>query len=398
MGWDDSGNNGSSNGNRDPWGNQGKNRGSNNDGPPDLDELARKLQERVNSLFGGGGSNRSGNNGSGSGNAGWAPLAAIGLVLFVLAEIYSSIQIIEEGNRGVVLRFGRYVETLQPGFNMVAPWPIDYVEEVNVDKFRVSEYDGTMLTHDENIVDLDLTVQYKIADPKQYLFQVIKPEQTMTQVTASAIREVVGSNDMDFVIKDGRAAVADQTKELLQTTLDRYDVGLNVISVNLKESKAPSQVQAAFEDAIKAREDKERQEREAETYRNNVLPRARGGAARQRQEAEAYRDSLIATAEGEASRFTQLLAAYEKAPKIHRERLYLETIEEVFGNTNKVMVDIDGDSNPLLYIPLDQLVKGGGVKTAREVDGGGSLINPQTVTEADAAARRSRDNRARGNR
>lgn len=352
MGWNDSGNN-------DPWGNSknssGGQRGGANQGPPDLDELAKKLQERMGGLFGGGGKKNSGD--SGAGGPGLGGIFVLALVLLSSVFLYQSFYQIEEGNRGIKLRFGRYVEPpLQPGLRF-AVWPIDTITQVHVDKVREVNYEGSMLTSDENIVDITLDVQYRISNPELYLFQVQQPETTIAQVTASAIRQVVGKNTMDFVIQEGRSEVAIRTGDLMQDVLDKYQVGLQVNKVNLDRAQAPGPVQAAFEDAIKAREDEERFQREAETYANKVLPASKGRAARVLEEADAYKQSLIARAEGEASRFSQLLVEYEKAPELQRKRLYLETMEDVLGRSTKILIDNDGSGNPLLYIPVDQMLQ-----------------------------------------
>lgn len=354
MGWNEPGN-------KDPWSNGGANGGSNNggrrpggqEGPPDLDEALRKLQQQLGAMFGGGGKKTTGGNKGGAG--GFGGLIALVLLLVMGAAAVSSVHIIEPAERGVVMRFGRYVDTLPPGLSMRLPF-IERVVHVDVDQVRRMSYQGTMLTRDENIVDIKLVVQYKVGDPHAYLFSVQNPEKTIDDATASAIREVVGQSAMDFVIKDGRSELAENAKVLLQDILDSYESGLIVAGVNLADAQAPSAVQDAFEDAIKAREDGERLKNEGEAYANDVIPRARGRAARVLEEANAYRESLEAKAEGESSRFSQLLAEYKKAPDVTRDRLYLETMEAVLGDTSKVMIDTDGDGNALMYLPIDKLM------------------------------------------
>ena len=349
MAWNDPGD-------KNPWGNGSKGNGSGDQGPPDLDELARKLQEKVNGIFGGG---RKGNGGGDDKSAGGNPNALIVALILIAAIIYAgftSVHIIQPAERGVVLRFGKYTQTLESGLQFTLPAPIDAVYRVDVEEIRSLRYDGTMLTSDEAIVDLDLAVQYKIKDARDYLFQVQTPEATIDQATASSIREVVGKRNLDDVIQGERSAVAEETLSLLQEILDSYQTGFEVTAVNLDSAQPPSQVQSAFQDAIKAREDLERLKNEAEAYANDIIPKARGRAARMVQEATAYRDARVARAEGEVAQFAALLEQYKLAPEVTRERLYIETMEEVLGSTSKVMVDVQGNSNPLLYVPIDKLI------------------------------------------
>ena len=345
--------------NKDPWGGRG------DQGPPDLDEVVRKMQDKLGGIFGG----RKG--GSGSGGSG---MAGFGLILGIAAVVwlFSGIYIVDAGKQGVVLRFGAYSETTTPGPHWRIPYPIEQVEVVDVEQRRFVEIgyrsgatgqssvsvprEALMLTKDENIVNIQLAVQYQVSDPRQFLFDVRDPMAVLKQAAESAIREVIGTSEMDFVLKEGRADVVNRTRTVMQGILDEYKSGLMVSDVNLQDAQPPEEVQAAFSDAIKAREDKERFKNEAEAYANDIIPKARGGAARQMQEAEGYKESLIAKAEGEASRFTQLLKEYQRAPKVTRKRLYLETMESVLGRTNKVIVD-SKNSNNLMYLPLDQLMK-----------------------------------------
>jgi membrane protease subunit HflK len=260
------------------------------------------------------------------------------------------------------MRFGNHISTQLPGLRWHWPWPIEEVVRINVSENVSYRYSGSMLTRDENIVNVDLIVQYRRTDPEAYLFGLEAPEDTLEFVTASAIREVVGKNLLDFIITDGRAEVAAQTQDLLQGTLDDYGTGIAIFEVNLQNANFPQDVESAVQDAIQAREDRERYILEAETYSNDLLPRARGQAARQVQDAEAYRARAVANAEGEANRFVNLLREYRRAPEVTRERLYLETLEEILANSNKVLVDTEGGNN-LLYLPLDQLVQQGRQRT-----------------------------------
>lgn len=345
--------------NKDPW--SGRN---DKNGPPDLDEAIRSLQEKLGGIFGGG---TGGGSGGGSSLKSFGFLLAGALVLWGLSGFY----IVDEGTRGVVTRFGAYTDTTQAGLNWHIPVPIEQVQIINVEQQRFIEVgyrsggrqgmgsvprEALMLTKDENIVDVRLAVQYQVKDAKDYAFNVLNPAATLKQVTESVERGVVGNNNMDFVLTEGRSEVVSEIKQEIQTVMDSYKAGVLITSVNLQDAQPPEQVQGAFEDAIKAREDKQRLINEAEAYSNDVVPKARGAASRLTQEAEAYKERLIAQASGEASRFSQLLKEYKKAPKVTRERIYLETIQEVLANTETVMVDVKGGNN-LLYLPLDKMTK-----------------------------------------
>ncbi len=336
-------------GGQDPWGR----RRDSNQGPPDLDEVLRNFQKKLKGFFGGGGSG-----GSGGGSAGGAgsPLGIgllIGLVLVVW--MLSGFYIVDPAERGVVLRFGEFERITTEGPRWHMPYPIERVEKVNVDSVRSSRTKALMLTRDENIVDVDIAVQYRVRDAEDYLFNVREPDETLRDAMISAVREVVGKNDMEFVLGEGRRAIADLTEELVQDLLDLYETGLVVISANLQDAQPPEPVQPAFEDAIKAREDQERVINEARAYANDVLPRARGAGARIEEQAQGYRDALIARAEGESDRFVALLTQYQRAPGVTRERLYIETLQMVMGNSQRVLVRT-GDSSNVLYLPLDKLM------------------------------------------
>ena len=372
MAWNQPGGDG-----RDPWGEPGGQQG-----PPDIDEVLRKLQARLSQLFGGrggrrksgrgsdGGGGDSGGGGDGSGGArsigtfGVAIVAALALLGWGAYGIY----VVDPAEAGVVLRFGQYVRTTGPGPHWVPPF-IESVEKVNVQVIRGQEigfrtqgssatsvgHESLMLTEDENIIDIQFAVQYRIEDPAAFLFNVVDPELTLRQATESAVREIVGRSGMDFVITDGRDAVAVEAQELIQEILDRYGSGLNVTSVNMQDAQPPAEVQEAFFDAIRAREDQERIINEANAYKADIVPKARGEAKQILELAEAYRQQVIAHAEGEASRFLQVLTEYRRAPEITRERLYIEAVESVMANSSKVLVDVQGGNN-LMYLPLDQLL------------------------------------------
>ena len=346
MAWNEPG----GNGDKDPWStNRGK-RG--NQGPPDLDEVFKNLQKKFGSLFGGKGG-RSGDGGAGLSGSGFG----IGLVIAILLIFWiaTGFYKIEEAERGVVLRFGQHVETTQRGLHWHLPVPIEHVEKVDVTKVYTIPINSTMLTQDENIVDILGTVQYQVDNAEKYLFNVRNPRVSLSQVTESALRESIGRSKMDYVITEGRGEIAIQVRGIIQDIVNNYQTGLNIFKVNIQNAKPPEAVKDAFDDVTQAREDEERFKNEAEAYRNEVLPKSRGAAARLREEAEAYKNEVIARAEGEAERFKQLLKEYKKAPEITRDRLYIEMMENVLSNSSKVMVDVEGGNN-LLYLPLDKLM------------------------------------------
>lgn len=381
MAWNEPGGSG-----KDPWGSQGGDQG-----PPDLDELARKFQQKLGGLFGGkgGGSGGSGSPGGGASRIG------IGLVLGALVAVwvFSGIYIVAPAERAVVLQFGRYVKTTGPGPHWV-PRFIQTVEKVNVEQIRNIQRQSSMLTQDENIISIALAVQYRVKDAKDYLFQVRDPDLTLREATESAVREVIGKSKLDFALTEGRSEIVARTEVLLQEILDNYVTGLQVTSVNLQDAQPPEQVQGAFDDAIKAREDEQRLKNEAEAYSNEVIPVARGKAARQLEEANAYKEQVIAQAEGEASRFEQLLAEYQKAPNVTRQRLYLETMESVLANSSKVMVDVEGGNN-LMYLPLDQLMQRGAEAQSRQQGDDVAPTGGAAIGSREAESRAREDLRSR---
>lgn len=359
MAWNEPG----GSGDKDPWGGRGQDQG-----PPDLDELVKKMQDKVSGLFKGKASGGGGGKRSSAGAFGVIALLALGI--WGLSGIY----IIDPAERGVVLRFGQYVDTTQPGPHWHLPYPFETVRIINVDEIRNVEIgfrssgrgqgggsvpsESLMLTQDENIVDIKFAVQYRVKDAREYLFNVRDPDLTLHQAAESAIREVIGKSRMDFILTQGRSEIAERIETLLQEISDRYKTGLQITSVNMQGAQPPREVQAAFDDAIKAREDEQRLKNEAEAYSNDVLPRARGAAARLLEEASAYKERVVAQADGEAKRFENLLVEYKKAPQVTRDRLYLETMEAILGNTSKVLVDVKGGNN-LMYLPLEKLMQQG---------------------------------------
>ena len=343
----------------------------NNEGPPDLDEILRKLQQKISGLLGFRG-RASGSNPppAGGGHMGAAVGGGVIMVILLIVAVWlaSGFYIVDEGRRGVVLRLGKYLETTMPGPRWHVPYPIESVEVVNVAQVRTVEvgYRGNpknkqpqealMLTDDENIVDVQFAIQYTLKSPEDYLFSNKNPEDNVLQAAETAIREVVGKSKMDFVLSQGRSEVSARVKVLMQQILDRYKTGINITTVNLQGVGAPEQVQPAFEDVVRAQQDRERFKNEGQAYANDVVPRARGIAARLIEEANGYRQSVISTAQGDASRFRQILAEYEKAPQVTRERMYLDTMQQVLSATSKVIVDQKGGQN-LLYLPLDRIMQ-----------------------------------------
>ena len=377
MAWNEPG--GGNNKPKDPW-------GGGDQGPPDLDEALKKLQDKLGGMFGGGGSSGGGSGGSsGISGAFLGVLAAGALLIWGLMGFYQ----VDQQERGVVLRLGKYHEIVQPGLQWNPPL-IDDVTRVNTTKVRAASLREIMLTQDENIVEVKLSAQYVINDPEKFVLRVRDPERSLQHAAQSALRHVVGGTSMDLVLTEGRAQIAIDVHRRLQEYLDIYETGILVSKVTVDESKPPTQVQAAFDDVIKAREDEERVKNEAQAYANGIVPEARGAAQRQIEEANAYKEQVVANAEGEAERFNRLLTEYRKAPEVTRERLYLDAVQEVFTQTNKVMVDVEGGNN-VMYLPLDKLATPGAGSAVRDVKVDSSNIRELTnaVTEQlrrDAAA------------
>ncbi|MDH4273902.1 MAG: FtsH protease activity modulator HflK [Gammaproteobacteria bacterium] len=347
---------------KDPWG--GGNRGGGGSG--NLEDMIKRMQDKFNGMLRG-----KGRGGGSSSNAS----SLIGLVVGIVIAIWflSGIYIVAPAERGVEMRFGKYSDTTLPGPHWHLPYPIESVEIVDVDQRRSVEigyrtagggrtavsstnvpHESLMLTQDENIIDIQFFVQFIVQDAKDYLFSVRGQETTLRQATESAVREVIGKSKMDFVLTEGRSEIASAVTKQIQTILDRYHSGVVITQVTMQAAQAPKEVKAAFDDAIKAREDQQRLRNEAETYSNDVLPKARGSAARLMEEAKAYRQSVIAQAEGEAERFERLLTEYRKAPEVTRKRMYLEAMEGVMSNTNKVVIDVKKGNN-MIYLPLDKM-------------------------------------------
>ena len=350
-------------GNKDPWG-RNKNNSS-------LDGVFKDFKKTIDDLLG-----------SGS-TVPPSPKKSAGLLSGIILAIYflSGIYIVNDGERGVVLQFGSFNEITMPGPHWI-PRFIQSVEIVDVSKIRSVQQKAVMLTEDENIVSISFAIQYDIKDASDFIFNLREPDITVSQAGESAIREVMGQNTMDFIITEGRTKVAEDTKGLLQNVLDTYGAGVNVQSLNILEAQPPEQVQDAFSDAIKAREDEQRYINEAEAYRNEIIPLARGQAKQMLEQAIAYKVKLINAAEGEASRFTQLYSEYKKAPAVTKERLYLEAVESVLSKSSKVMIDVEGGNN-MMYLPLDQLINRNQPKIANQDSGNNSSTGVDNTSIMD---------------
>jgi membrane protease subunit HflK len=389
MAWNEPGGNNSP-GKRNPWGQRP------NQGPPDLDEVLRNLKKKLAELFGGAGtgSGRGGDAGktSDGGGASAAAGASIGLIALVLAGLWlaTGVYQVDAAERALISRFGKYVRMTQPGVGMHLPWPIETKQIVNVSSIDVFTDHTRMLTMDENLVDIDLEVQFRRIDPVAFAFNVRDPDATLGEVSESAIREVVGRANLDKVLEAGRQEIAANTKEQVQRTLDSYKTGLEITSINLRDVKVPEQVSPSQQDAIKAREDKVRYSLEAQAYANDILPKAQGSAGRLIQDAEAYKAQKIADAVGESERFLKLLPEYQRAPQVTRERLYLETVEQIYSRSKKVLIDTEGNGN-MIYLPLDRLVEQSRAANAAAA----AASDSRTVVVESTAAQ---DARTRGTR
>jgi membrane protease subunit HflK len=380
------------------WGKKG---GGNNQGPPDLEELWRNFNQKLSGMFG--------KRGGGDGPSGKPPpsmrqiggglgmLAALVLVVWLASGFYT----VDEKQRGVVFTFGKQTDLSSPGLRWRLPYPIQSHEIVNLSQVRTVEVgyrntvktkvlkESLMLTDDENIIDIQFAVQYTLKDPLAYLFNNKKPDETVLQAAETAFREVVGSSKMDFVLYEGREQVAIAAQKQIQDILDRYKTGIAISRVTMQNAQPPEQVQAAFDDAVKAKQDLERQKSEGQAYFNDVVPKARGAASRLQEEAQGYRQRVLANAEGEASRFNQVLAEYSKAPQVMRDRMYIETVQQILSSTSKILLDAKGGGN-LLYLPLDKIMQmsAGALPETAAPSSKQTLIDP--TPNPDPAAR-SRD-------
>ena len=395
------------------WGRGPRGQGPSGGGPPDLDEMWRAFNRRLSELFG----RRGGGSGNGSGRPppelpsarAFGGGAGILILLVIALWLASGFYIVDASQRAIVLTFGKYSEQKGPGLQWRLPWPIQSSELVNVSQVRTLEIgyrnnvrtkvqrESLMLTDDENIVDLQFAVQYTVKDAKDFLFNTRNPDEIAMRTAESAMREVIGKSKMDGILYESREDIAIKARKLMQDILDRYGTGISVSSVTIQAAQPPEQVQAAFDDAVKANQDRARQVNEGQAYANDVIPRASGGAARLLQEAQGYKQRVIANAEGEASRFKDVLAEYAKAPAVTRERMYLDAMQQVLSSTAKIILDYKGSGN-LLYLPLDKLMQKGGTAMPTESD---ASQGPSPAAPTDATNPRSRDSlrsRERGER
>ena len=357
--------------NNNPWGKKPAGGGG------DLDQAFKDWQKRIESLFGGGGGGRSS-----------TPLL-IFIVIAVAAWAATGFYTVPPGTKGVVQRFGAYHQTVPNGWGWRFPWPIESVTKVDTQGVKSTSYKSRVLTAEPNMVEIDVAVQYRVIRAEDYLFKVRGPEQTLGEVSESAIREVVGRNDQQAILESSRPKIASDTQDIMQRTLDQYGAGIEVVKVNITDVQVPEAVQQAQRDSVKAKADKERVIKEAQAYANGILPQAEGLALRQVQEAEAYKAQIVQLATGDASRFNQLLTAYEKAPAVTRERLYIESVEAVLRGSKKVIIDSKGGNN-LLYLPLDKL-------TERSRDDANTVtVRPPVGVEQDPGS--APDSRQRGER
>jgi len=355
MAWNEPGNNG---GDKDPWGGGGR-RGGGDQGPPDIDEVIKNLSKKFNSLFGGsGGGSSSGRSVPGGRGLSAGLIAAVAVVVAVIWA-FAGFYIVDAAERGVVLRFGKVLDSIvQPGLHWNPPI-IDQVSLVNILALNTETYDArSMLTTDENIIDIAVTVQFRVDDPVNYVIAVASPLGSLDNAAESAIRHVVGGNSMDQILTTGRDRVAVDVQDRLQGYMDVYNTGIVISQVNVIDAQPPDAVRAAFDDVIRAREDEERVQNEALQYSNRIIPEARGEAQQQMERANAYKEESIARAIGDASRFEQLLAEYVLAPEVTRQRLYIDSLEDVMTSSSKILIDVEGGNN-MLYLPLDQMIQRG---------------------------------------
>jgi membrane protease subunit HflK len=371
--------------NKDPWNGKGKDQG-----PPDLDEVVKKLQDKMGGLFGGrsGGSGGSSSSGDGTpGGKGMGLIIGLALVGFLA---FQSFYTVNPAERGVILRFGEFVHITQPGPHLLIPF-VDKVIKVDVDQISRLPHRAEMLTSDENMVDVSLNVQYRIQDPADFLFQDSAPEKTIKDTIESALREVVGKSKLDEIITQNRSGIADSVRDIAQGMINNYKSGLEITSVNIQGAQPPEAVKEAFDDANRAREDKIREENKAQAYANDIVPRARGAAATTIANAKGYKAKVVAEAEGESKRFSALLTEYEKAPQVTRERLYIETMQDVLGKTNKVILDVESGNN-LTYLPLDKIMESSGKARVTSKTYNPQAIVPNTNSNSarDARSRRTR--------
>lgn len=363
------------NNDQDPWGNR---RRKGNDGPPDLDEIFKQVNEKLNKWLGGGKNKGGGGSSGGSGGSGASVGAVLGILLVVVLAYaaYDSIYTVDESERAVILRLGEFSSIQLPGLHFKVPFIDQIDQKVNVTEVRSYRLQERMLTGDENIVSVTMTVEYRAADAQKFALNVQQPETSLANAAESALRHVIGSATLEQALTVGRDQIQVSVRQRLQNYLNLYDVGIELAQLNINDTSPPTQVQAAFDDVITAREDQQRLINDARAYANQILPQAQGRARRQLEEAQAYREQVVANATGEADRFTNILGAYSDSPDVTRERLYLESISRIYANTNKVLVDVEGGNN-MMYLPLDQLRNNaGGSRGSASSGSGQQVLNP----------------------
>ncbi|MEG3078325.1 FtsH protease activity modulator HflK [Halomonas sp. 5021] len=361
------GNNDSNNGNK----------GGNNQGPPDLDEALKKFQDKLSGMLGGGKkSGGGGNKGSGGGKP-RNVFALPGLLIIVALAIWAAMgfYVVDQSERGVVLRFGEYQNTVTPGLQWNPPL-IDEVRMVNVTRVRSLTQTQSMLTRDENIVEVEISAQYQVADPRNFVLNVRDPELSLDNALDSSLRHVVGGTDMIDILTSGREILGSSVSSRLQSYLDNYGAGIQLQTINIESTSAPQPVIDAFDDVIRAREDRQRTINQGIAYANSIIPEAQGQAQRLVEQGQGYRESVVAEAQGQANRFNSLLAEYENSPDIMRERMYIEAIEDVFGETPKVLLDVS-ENAPMMYLPLEQLNRRQGAAASQQSNSDG--VDPQVL-------------------
>ena len=383
MAWNEPGNNnnGDNNGrDNDPWG-KNNNRGGRDQGPPDLDEVFSQLSQKLGGKFGRKGGSGNGPSIGGGGAIGFGIIAVIAIAIWFFAGFYT----VGEAERAVVLRLGQFDRIEEPGLNW-HPRFIDEVKDeqlVNVQAIRSLRASGTMLTKDENVVTVEMGVQYRVSDPYKYLYRVTDADDSLRQATDSALRAVIGDSLMDSILTSGRQQIRQSTQETLNRIIDSYDMGILIVDVNFQSARPPEQVKDAFDDAIAAREDEERFEREAEAYRNDIIPKATGRAERLKKEAVGYSERIVNGALGQVAQFEKLLPEYQAAPEVTRNRMYLDTMEKVYSSTSKVLIDSESSGN-LLYLPIDKLgAQGGDQSGKRSTKAPSTYDHIELETQAD---------------
>lgn len=404
MAWNEPGNSNNNdndkdkNRNQDPWGQPPKNNGGNNDGPPDLDEALRKIKDSFNKVLGGkkSSNNGGGNNGGQSFAVPILPIIIIAILLMVGVWLSKAIYVVDQQEQAIILRLGKYYETVNPGLHIYFP-PLETKYQVNVTAERSYSKNAQMLTSDENIVEIPITVQYRITNLEDFLLKNNNPELVLANAADSALRQVAGATKMDDILTSGREKMATEIQQELTQMLNKYQTGIQITQVNIQSATAPADVQSAFDDVIRAREEQQKLKNEAETYKNGILPDARGEAARVTAEAQGYSEAIVDRASGDAIRFEKLLEAYQQAPQITRDRMYLETIQHVLSKTSKVLITSKDGQNQMIYLPLDKMMNNAAT-TAKPIDQVNTMIRANPTTNPLPVQSNMTDPRSRSGR